>query len=331
VSDRSFTIDVPENFVDAFKTTIGQSGYLNDPALTLVFNNIPNGVFLNLAGGVTAANLGTGGSANTACSLATGDTSLFYNTTTGAATAIPVANLTNSIISNSTNTTTLNFTGLGFNLTQLEAIRLRGCIYTSGATAPLAVATIQASITLSPNGSALSGGLQIPPVAGNFPRYQATFVTVNVVDIIAAETDILIPFVTRLGNFDTGIAISNTSLDPLPSSLAATPNDGTCTLSLFPQGTGSTLTFTTGAGSPGLGLSSSGVIVAGKTWTVGLSEILGAMSGAPTSFTGYVFARCNFTNAHGAAYVTDYRGFTAGTPFLIVPTGRATANEGLLQ
>jgi hypothetical protein len=322
VSNRDFNIDIPENFVDAFKATLGTSGYLNDPQLTFTFSGIPTGVFLNLAGGLSAAS-------NTTCTAATADGSLFYNTTTGVTTAIPVGNLTNAVISQANPTTVLNFTGLGFNLTQTEAIRVRGCIYTSGTTPPLAAGTIAASITLSPNGVALNAGVQIAPVAGNFPRYQASTVSVNVVDITAAETVLLLSFAVRnTAGFDTGIAIANTSTDPLGSA-GVSPNDGTITLTFYPQGTGSSFTYTTTAGSPGQGLSASGALVSGKTWSVGLSELLGAISGAPASFTGYVFVRANFTNAHGAAYITDYKGFTSFTPFLVVPTGRPTVAEGL--
>jgi hypothetical protein len=324
VSNRDFNIDIPENFVDAFKATLGVSGYLNDPALTFTFSGIPAGVFLNLAGGDA-----TSAASNAACTSASTVTSLFYNTTTGVTTNIPVANLTNTLVSQANPTTSLSFAGLVFNQTQTEAIRLRGCIYTSGATAPLAAGTIAASITLSPNGTALNAGVQITPVAGNFPRYQVSTVSVNVVDIVAAETVMLISFAVRnTAGFDTGIAIANTSADPLGSQ-GVTPNDGTISLTFFPQGTGSSFTYTTTAGSPGQGLSATGALVAGKTWSVGLSELLPAISGAPTSFTGYVFIRANFTNAHGAAYVTNYAGFTSNTPFLIVPTGRSTTAEGL--
>jgi hypothetical protein len=323
VSDRSFNIDIPENFVDAFKATLGVSGYLNDPSLTFTFSGIPAGVFLNLAGGTIAS-----GGSNTACTAQATDGSQFYNTITGATTVIPVGNLTNLVVSQANPTTVLNFTGLTFNQTQTEAIRLRGCVYTSGVTAPLAPGTIAATVTLSPNGVALNSGVQIPPVAGNFPRYQVSTVSVNVVDIVLAETQMLLSFAVRnTAGFDTGIAVANTSTDPFGSN-GATPNDGTISLTFYPQGTGSSFTYTTTAGSPGQGLSSTGALASGKTWSVGLSELLGAISGAPASFTGYVIVRANFTHGHGAAYITDYRGFTSFTPFLIIVPGRSLT-EGL--
>jgi hypothetical protein len=329
VSDRIFNIDIPETFVDAFKTTLGSNSYLNDASLTFTFSGIPNGVFLNLVGG--------GSSTNATCTAATGTLSsewpIFYTNIGGTTTQIPAVNFTNPIISNSTNTTVLNFTGLSFNLTQLETIRIRGCIYTNGATAPLTAGTIAAAITLSPNGSALGTTTppQINPVAGNFPRYQTSLVNVNVATIVAAETDMLISFAARnTGGFDTGIAVANTSTDPFGTN-GITPNDGTVTLNFYPQGTGSPFTYTTAAGAPGLGLSATGVLVSGKTWSVGLSELLGAITGAPTSFSGYIFVRANFTNAHGAAYVTDYRGFTSASPFLIVQLSRPSVNESLGQ
>jgi hypothetical protein len=324
VANRDFNIDIPENFVDAYKATLGTSGYLNDPALTFTFSGIPAGVFLNLAGGL----VGSGGS-NTACTSATTTPGLFYTTTTGINTPIPVTNFTNLIISQANPTTVVSFTGLGFNPTQSETIRIRGCIYTSGLTPPLTAGTISSSITLSPNGTALNAGVQITPVAGNFPRYQVSTVSVNVVDIIAAETNMLLTFAVRnTAGFDTGIAIANTSTDPIDE---VEPNNGVIRLFFFPQGTGSSFSYTTTAGSPGQGLSSSGVLNSGKTWSVGLSELLPAISGAPTAFTGYIYVIANFTNAHGAAYVTDYKGFTSASPFLIIDPDRPTDVESLGQ
>jgi len=329
VSDRSFNIDIPENFIDAFKTTTGSSGYLNDPSLTLTFNNIPTGVFLNLAGGSS----GTSNALCTAATAGTGtDTVAIYNASSGVSTAVPITNLSNSIISNTTNSTVLSFTGITFNNTALEGLRIRGCIYTSGATAPLPISSITATITLSPNGVALSSGAQITPVAGNFPRYQSSSISVTVVDIVQAETDMLISFaIKNSSGFDTGIAIANTSTDPLGAVNGATPNDGTVKLTFYPQGSGSSFSYTTGAGAPGQGLTSGGVLASGKTWTVGLGELLGAISGAPTSFTGYIVVQTSFTNGHGAAYLTDYKGFTSATPVLVIVPGRSISNENLNQ
>jgi len=330
VTDRTFNLDIPENFVDAYKVTNGSSGFLNDPGLLITFNNLPAGVYLNLTGGAT-------GTTNAACTAATGDVAQVYLNSTGAVTStFPVANFaTNTIINNANNTAVLSFTGVTFNPTVLETIRVRGCVYTSGATAPLTAGSVTATVTLYPTGSALSSGAQITPVAGNFPRFANSPVSVAIVDIINAETDMLISFAVKSGNFDTGIAIANTTADPFGGSAngGATPNDGTIALSFYPQGAGSSFTYTTTTGSPGVGLATGGVLTAGKTWSVLLSELLTAVSGAPASFTGYVFVRANFTNGHGAAYLTDFRGFTSASPFLVLPqttqTARAATGESL--
>jgi len=325
VTNRDFNIDVPENFVDAFKVTNGTSGYLNDPGLLVTFTGLPAGVFLNLTGGSSAGN-------NTTCTNATGDPAQIYVNSSGALTAIPLANFaTNTIISNANNTAVLTFTGINFNPTVLETIRIRGCVYTSGATAPLTSGSVTAAVTMYPNGSALSGTSQILPVSGNFPRFANSPVSTAVVDIINAETDMLISFAVRSGGFDTGIAVANTTADPFGGSASggATPNDGTVILNFYPQGAGSSFQYTTTTGSPGVGLGTGGVLAAGKTWTVLLSELLTGISGAPASFSGYVFVRANFTNAHGAAYVTDFRSFTSASPFLVLPQTTQTARTGL--
>jgi len=325
VDNRNFNIDIPENFVDAYKATLGTAGYQNDPQITVTFSGIPAGVFLNLAGGTASSSI-----TNSACTALTVDPTQFYITSTGVISGtIGAGNLTNLVVSQATPSTVLNFTGVTFNQTQSESIRLRGCIYTSGLTPPLTAGTISASVTLSPNGVALNAGVQIQPVAGNFPRYQTSTVSVNVVDIIAAETNLLLSFAVRnTAGFDTGIAIANTSTDPIDE---VEPNNGVIILTFYPQGTGSSFTYTTAAGSPGQGLSATGALVSGKTWSVGLSELLGAISGAPTSFTGYVYVVAKFTNAHGAAYITDYKGFTSASPFLVVDPDRPTVAESLGQ
>jgi len=92
--------------------------------------------------------------------------------------------------------------------------------------------------------------------------------------------------------FNTGVSIANTSEDPYDTD----PQEGTCTLHGFPQGTGAAVEFTT----PN--------IESGDTWTSTLSAIP-----AFRGLIGYVIAVCNFQFAHGFAFITD--------------TGAGTINE----
>ena len=93
---------------------------------------------------------------------------------------------------------------------------------------------------------------------------------------------LLFNFVTAIEGFDTGIVISNTSLDPFGTA----PQSGTCTLYFYSGG--SLLyqyTYTTQT------------IPAGGQWTDTTSDIA-------EGFNGYVIADCNFKCAHGMAYIS---------------------------
>jgi hypothetical protein len=77
-------------------------------------------------------------------------------------------------------------------------------------------------------------------------------------------------------------------------------------------------------------LSSTGAIASGVTFSVLLSQLLAA---APTGcnfasgFTGYIFAVANFTDAHAAAFVTDFKRFTSGQNVLVLPPPALPGNN----
>jgi len=116
----------------------------------------------------------------------------------------------------------------------------------------------------------------------------------------------LFPWVSSEPGFDTGIAIANTSADPW----STRSQSGTCTLSFFGTGSGTTNTTTTP------------VINAG---TVYADEIGNVKPG----FRGYVFAVCNFQLAHGYALFSDtgIRNWATGYLALVVPTGTSNRNS----
>jgi cysteine-rich repeat protein len=94
------------------------------------------------------------------------------------------------------------------------------------------------------------------------------------------QTVLLFPFVTNRGGFDTGLAITNTSLGT-----STTPTDGNC--SMLPMSSDSTATGWR-----------TGVIPAGQMFSTLAS------SNAP-GFSGYLVALCDFQGAQGTAYVSD--------------------------
>ncbi len=144
-------------------------------------------------------------------------------------------------------------------------------------------------------------------------------------------TNLLFPYVTNVVGYDTGFAISNTSLDtawnltnPAPTDLSTvagaggvldnfgaadnpmpyntTPQAGTCNLYLF--GSESAINMGTTTADPVQAIASATTpnIAAGQTFADNIGQIFALQSG--TFITGYVIARCEFQFAHGYAYIT---------------------------
>jgi hypothetical protein len=112
------------------------------------------------------------------------------------------------------------------------------------------------------------------------------------------------PFVLNTGGFDTGLAISNTSSDPVGTATQS----GICTLSPF------------GAHAPGP--LNTPTIAAGTAYSL-------LASTAFPGFSGYVFALCNFQFAHGFAFISDIgaRNLAMGYLALVMP-GTAVTRPG---
>jgi hypothetical protein len=109
--------------------------------------------------------------------------------------------------------------------------------------------------------------------------------------------------VVNQGGFDTGIAISNTSTDPI----GTPPATGACTLSAF------------GANAPAPVVIKP--IATGTSYTALASDLF-------PGFSGYMFALCNFQFAHGFAFISDAgaRNFATGYLALVVGSGITRPN-----
>jgi hypothetical protein len=229
------------------------------------------------------------------------------------------------------NTTVISF--LGTRSGSTDAIQLDFNL--TGNASGLTPGTITLTATMAPIGDALDANNQ-PTITGGFPRFaQADVGPITLGSILAANTTLLIPYAVRAGAYDTGIALANTTADPFASSGGgATPAAGTISVFLFPRtdtGAGTMRTFTTSATvRPGVGLATDGTLAAGGTWTALVTDLWTA-AGQTGDFFGYIFFQTNFLNAHGAAYIFDGRGFTSGTPVLVLPppaTGQNSRNRG---
>ena len=113
------------------------------------------------------------------------------------------------------------------------------------------------------------------------------------------RTNLLFPFATNQAGFDTGIAISNTSM--APTGFTGSQQSGACTINYYGQ--------TTGGGQAPSAQTSASVPAGGQlvfTLSGGGGVLGSAASINPTpGFQGYVIAQCNFQYAHGFAFVSD--------------------------
>jgi hypothetical protein len=161
----------------------------------------------------------------------------------------------------------------------------------------LSYAPTAASLPNSP-----TAGVPIPRFIVN-SAVPATFFTVTV-----CRTILLFPYINNSGGLDTGLAIANTTQDPM--AWGTTAQKGKCVLTFYgtsgavpaaPYDTSTDTAYTAG-------------IQGGSFWQNTLSTI------AP-GFTGYAFAVCNFQLAHGFAFLSDLglRNYAMGYLALVIP------------
>lgn len=158
---------------------------------------------------------------------------------------------------------------------------------------------------------ALTGVAVTPPVptvgAGFAPVTTSATVVPRFVDVSTTNaqplftvascvTNLLFPFVTNKANFDTGIALINTSLDNAGDEqpFNTTPQSGTCTVYYFDGTDAAPAPQTTESIAAG----------AMTAFTLSAGGVPGSTSSAAL-FQGYIIARCNFQYAHGFAFITD--------------------------
>jgi hypothetical protein len=305
---------VTEGFAAAWRTgtqsTTNGTTTVNGTNVRLTFTGIPSGVSLPLAITDRTNSLGT-------------------------------VVLSSATATSSTNVITISFPSTS--MTTVEAFQVDiGAIPAIGSSVTLSAGTITVTATMAPIGPALNDSDQ-PTISGGFPRFtQEDVGPITVVSIVASNTTMLVPFAQVGLGYDTGLSIANTTADPFGSAGGgAVPAAGTIQFNFFPRaaaGAGTAFSLTTSATVlPGVGLSTNGTLAAGGTWSGLLSELLTA-AGQPagSTFTGYIFIQANFIDAHGAAFVSDFRNFTSASPVLVLPppataprTAPATGVESL--
>ena len=150
-------------------------------------------------------------------------------------------------------------------------------------------------------------GLGSATVAGNFaplstvttqsasaplPRFADTSSARTIFTISACTTNLLFVFLSNQEGFDSGVAISNTSVDPLGTGAQGGPRK----LNYFGE---------TAGGGAAPAAQTSAVVPAGKQLTAVLSTGGNYGIAATPGFQGYMIAQCQFQYAHGFAFISD--------------------------
>jgi hypothetical protein len=225
--------------------------------------------------------------------------------------------------------------------TTLETLTLTGLTLSYSGSLPVPTASITWTATLAPIGVGLTSAGAIPTTHW-IPRYAAAEVgpgTLVAPPTGAGFTDVLIPFASRVGSsgYDTGIAVSNTTADPGTTVLGYTGavlQTGAIKFYFYNAGSTTTaptsFTYTTAAGSPGVGLNALGQLPPGATYAVLLHQLIVASQGIDLDFNGYVIVVTGFGNAHVQYMLTDFKGVANGGQGLIINAAR-TASEALMH
>jgi len=171
--------------------------------------------------------------------------------------------------------------------------------------------------------------------SGPIPRFvpsnnEPAFGTPTLLNVTLCQTLLLYPYVTDVFGYNTGMAVSNTSLDPfgtIPAGSPATAQAGTCAVNFY--GTGSSTVGTAGQiTSVATGFGTSGVIEPGETWAFDVAQY-DSNYVAGGGFSGYAIAACNFQFAHGYAFVSDLNieHFATSYLALIIPNVVTTTGQ----
>jgi hypothetical protein len=278
----------------------------NGSNIKLTFNNVPAGVTLTLSAKQATASGTPNGVTPT---------------------------LTPTTITAASNTSTISFGST--NTSSTEQVEVDVVVSNVTTTASLTSTSITVQATMAPLGDPFDAGATgFPTESGGFPRFADVEVgPVTVVSIVPANTVLLVPYALVSGAIDTGIEIANTTADPFggPAAGGAVPTNGTIRFDFFPStstGAGTTFGFTTSATNRLNTLDANGNLVAGAILAVNTSQLLPFAGVTTGGFQGYIFVTANFLNAHGIAFMSDYKTFFLSEPVLVLsPPATASRNS----
>ena len=305
IPDNLASLIITEGFAGSFRTATQSSNsgvaVPNGSQIRLTFNNVPTGVTLALTANA-------GGTSSTA-----------------------TVSLTSPSITSTATTTVISFTGSGSSApsqTAVDTVEIQIAVTANSTAAVTTPAAVSVTATMNPIGDALnnntSTALGLPNFGTSYPTFiQLDVGPVTVVNIVAASTTLLIPLAEKVGPFDTGISVANTTNDPFGvSGGGAAPAAGTLRFDFFPStatGAGTACFLQTSATArPGVGIASDGTIPAGATYLALLSQLLPLSNCAAGDFFGYIFVTANFLNAHGQATISDFRTYSLASNVLVL-------------
>jgi hypothetical protein len=152
------------------------------------------------------------------------------------------------------------------------------------------------------------------------PRFVDVSTARNIFTITACVCNLLFPFVSNQGGFDTGIAISNTTAD-----IFGTPGQtGTVTINYFGTSAG-------GGAAPPAAVSSAIAAGAQLIWTLSTGNTAQSVPATP-GFQGYLMTTARFQFCHGFAFISDIGAQKLAMGYLALvldlPTLFRTANVG---
>jgi hypothetical protein len=167
---------------------------------------------------------------------------------------------------------------------------------------------VTASITL------VSAGTGYPSYSSSQTATSATQKTAAAGNglLLPCATTLLFPYVTNLGGFDTGIAITNASTGASTAISPVTAASGTCSVMFYGTGVPTTNPYVTalvGTGAANVQVFDVGTVAPG--------------------FSGYIVATCNFQGGHGYAFLSDGLGTGNGVAANYVAVVLGDANLAL--
>jgi len=338
--------EIPTGSVANTSTPTGLADY--GTRFMAAFHNIPSGVRMfvsvnNVVNSSTA--IATGASSATLVTSATQpDSSTFSGTTVS---GIPAASVTTTvaglplaeIIPDSTGTAVAVWESVTNNPAAQDTydfVFYQLFSSTSGINSPpipAGSASVTATVNMSyapiPSGGSSAGASSATLAAWatasgslTIPRFSDNSTAINAYSISICETVLIFPFVTNTNGFDTGLAIANTTTDPLGTKTQV----GVC--NLFAYGSNAPTSQPACSSSS----TATGLFCMPGTGTTGYNVLSGTVSATLASsiapgFQGYIVAVCNFQLAHGFAFVSDVGARNLAMGYLAIVTGTPSSNS----